>query len=555
MNSDVQNETDEINRILTIFKKKVERGEIEIPSRGMVESISKIKQFSDGTIDLSTVDGRVMAMVKAMAAAEELDTVQNISLLDVQKEYYLLLENFFGKYLTLMLNEDLTPQKMAISISRNKSFQEYFRENYELFKEGIRSFWIEYGSVVKLQLMELDCCKAIYGGDIFPVYGDNLFSPVGLYMDTIVLPDPLLKTLSTAQFMPVENALYYFSKHALAALAIKDLVLAEVSPPIVVIAPEYIFIDENHLETVIDHANQDFLVHAEEVFGIGFESKAFLDEYLDGISDFDDLVKKIKSKDRLLFDAEMKDLSFREQWENVTADESIMAREFNVDTKSVGEVIKKNTLGRMMSNNSLMLRSIQLGGVPLIDAPTSWQYYLWKCQYDKKRLHNPSVSLKESLIVNSLQGKEIAWLGNVPSDALIKLRKEGALCKLREIISRGISEIEISDVEIREQVYEKVTKNIDQALKEHQKELDDLNRKSKKFYGYDVSKWIVIGGLTLAAPITGIYELAAISAGASYLSPPKSTKELRATAKEIKAQKKQLKTTPLGILFKAKENK
>ena len=50
-----------------------------------------------------------------------------------------------------------------------------------------------------------------------------------------------------------------------------------------------------------------------------------------------------------------------------------------------GRVALAQAVGRMRQANDLLLRTQRLGGVPLIDAPTSWRYLQWKLEYDATR--------------------------------------------------------------------------------------------------------------------------------------------------------------------------
>ena len=47
-----------------------------------------------------------------------------------------------------------------------------------------------------------------------------------------------------------------------------------------------------------------------------------------------------------------------------------------------GQMVASTCLGRMMQSTDLLLKSRFLGATPLIDAPTSWQYFNWKLEYN-----------------------------------------------------------------------------------------------------------------------------------------------------------------------------
>lgn len=63
---------------------------------------------------------------------------------------------------------------------------------------------------------------------------------------------------------------------------------------------------------------------------------------------------------------------------------------------TLGGQLSTKVIGRILQSNDLVLRSLQFNGSPLIDAPTSWQYLIWKYEYDAKK--------------TSLKKQKIYWL-------------------------------------------------------------------------------------------------------------------------------------------------
>ena len=45
-------------------------------------------------------------------------------------------------------------------------------------------------------------------------------------------------------------------------------------------------------------------------------------------------------------------------------------------------MVFNHCFGRMAQATDISWKSASLGGVPLIDAPTSWQYYNWSLEYE-----------------------------------------------------------------------------------------------------------------------------------------------------------------------------
>ena len=543
---------DELNEKLMTLKEYLEQGKIKF-FRGLkvIDSLKKVRYGADGKVDPSSVDGLVRSLANIVSVMKYQDELRKIPLMEVQAKYFEILETFFGTPYREMKKYKVTPHEVASSVASKESIVKAFTVDGENFEKGILEFWKTFGPVVEIHVQDLAGLKTIYGGDIFPSYDNNILSKTGLYVDTTVLPDPMLRVAPFFRDMKPERAVYYLTKHALSALAIKDLALADVNPPIAIIAPDYFPLDENARSFVQSAAEGDSLTHFETAFGFTCESPKKLDEFLKGLRDVSVLRNKLKSPERILFDIEWRDLPFAEQWERA---QKKLAEFDKTDFGSapLGEKLKFFTVGRMMQTNEIVFKASRLRGVPLIDAPTSWQYFLWKYEYDQQRSREANPELKNIFLVNALQSEKLAWLGNVPAEALVKLRSEGVLNELREVFAKGINDIENADENSYEKTVRDVIKNIDDSFNEHRKKLDIQSRKTKTFFGYDVAPWIVTGGISIAAASTGNIPLSIISAVAGMIGCS-SVRELWKNGKEILEQKSKIQRSPVGILFQAKE--
>ena len=88
----------------------------------------------------------------------------------------------------------------------------------------------------------------------------------------------------------------------------------------------------------------------------------------------------------------------------------------------------------------------------------------------------------------------------------------------------------------------------------HRKKIDDLRQRKWRFAGHDIGSWIVMGGIEIAAALTGTpsWGLGLIAAN-QVLDPPK-LKEIPEIYREISAESEAIKKSPVGLLFKASNN-
>ena len=271
------------------------------------------------------------------------------------------------------------------------------------------------------------------------------------------------------------------------------------------------------------------------------------------MQDVNDLVTSTIDPDRLLFDTEWKGKTIADQLKRYLED--IQGRFIpKLRSRAVGPTIKMAMFGRMMQINDVVFKSQRYSGLPLIDAPTSWQYFLWKYEYDRVRSAAVNPELKSIFITHTLHTgstPELDLLARVPPSALIDLRKQGAMEDLRRILSKGLEEISTADEKSFSEVVESVGANIDNAFEEHKKNLADLATRKRKFFGFNIGSWIAVGGVSIAAASTGNIPLSILAASLGILGAPPA-KELWAHGKKLLETGREIRRSPVGILFRVK---
>jgi hypothetical protein len=207
----------------------------------------------------------------------------------------------------------------------------------------------------------------------------------------------------------------------------------------------------------------------------------------------------------------------------------------------------------MMQTNDLLFRSAEYRGTPLIDAPTSWQYLLWKYEYDSDRSGMSQKEMRETVISKAIATEgstEFAMLSGVPPQALIELRRNGAMEGLRQTIRNGLQNIDLASPDSLPRVADEVISIIDRTFEEHDRELREITSSRRKFFGLDVSRWIIGGGLSVAATLTNNPWLAPLAALAPYAVGAPSIPDLRKQWQNLQSRSQELRRSPTAILFR-----
>lgn len=538
-----------LRRRLKILKEQFEAGKIRIAEGLDVEkSLLAVRVGSDGEIDLDTVDGLVRSMALAVTAMHDREELKKeASLSEIQNMYFKFIEDNFGHFFKIMVQKGMTPHDAGMAAQNSEASIKEITENLDKFLEVIDQFWEGVGEVAHIHVEDMHHnVKGIFGGDLFPSHDENIASKCGIYTDTIVLPDPFLRSKVIFEHYSLADKAYYFMKHAMNILQYKELACADVKDPIVVILPDLSVLQEGEREFFYRLGKEDSLVHSGKLFGRDFDSFEELMDFCNSLDTIERTVSEVSDRSRVLFDTDW-DGDIASQIEKAMKSEHMQP--FGQITPGVA--LASQALGRMSVSNEMLIKSRRLNGTPIIDAPTSWQYLVWKMEYDAEKAESALKSKDLHVVkgISDLSTGEMRWIGNIPPEALIEIRKEGAMDEIRDILGKGINDlIEVNPSNFhrsRDQIFE----NINSAFSQHQKNLRDLTNKKWKFAGKDIGSWLVVGSLEIAAAVTGtpVWGMATIAADQLFDVP--KLKDIPKSIKELAEENEKVKKSPVGLLF------
>ncbi len=535
-----------------LLKEKIESGKMRISSHlidGFSESYRKIKLRSDGLVDPSTVDGRIRASslaIKAMQYRKELKNAA--SLTDVQIAYFRILFNEFGHMYEMMVKANSTPYKISSFFSENSDFVNDIINSCEDFFAGILEFWENAAEIGLIHLQDGKQLKANFAGDLFPSYEENAVSIAGLYIDTIVLPCPIIRIMHLKGHMPNDEFVRILLKHIFTAMTYKELATEDIKPNIVVIIPNQQDIDLGSKKSLVERNTPLALKHANYLFEREFESIEHFHNYCTSLIGIDQVLREIKRPERLLFDTEWKN-SARVQLENAMKSPMYLPSGNYPDIP--GMYIFSACISRISQACAALENSISLGGTPFINAKTSWEYYTWLLEYKSETLDVDDRTNKNMHIVHALASEndnDLAWLGSVPTDSILKIRRNGLADEIRNLLGEGIDGLIKNQPRNYFQTAERITSNLDIAFRTHQKKLMEAKTKKLKLYGIDVGGCAVFGTIAIAAAVTANPILCATTAAVSLMGVS-NIKDIRTKFKEQSDARKAYEKTPTGILF------
>ncbi len=185
---------------LKIFQENLKAEKINVAEHLQEElshSIGNIQYDDNGEIILSSVDGRIRSMALAIEHFDTRDKLKKqISLNEIQNLYFELIEQNFGEFYVKMNELGETPNNIADFLSRNEDFVDGMVDQIPSFMDAILEFWRNVGDVGYWHLEDkFENITGVFGGDLFPAHDENIASKCGIYTDTIVLPDPYVRSI------------------------------------------------------------------------------------------------------------------------------------------------------------------------------------------------------------------------------------------------------------------------------------------------------------------------------------------------------------------------
>ncbi len=540
----------ELRRRLKILQEKFEKGQIKFrEGLAVKESLLAVKTGPDGEIDLSTVDELVRALASAVAGTHYREELKKAASLDeIQNAYFDLIERYFGWVYEHMVEKELSPHDAGMTSKQNPEFVEGVVKDLGQILPAIDEFWDNLGEIAHIHVEEMrGNIKGVFGGDLFPAHDENIVSKCGLYTDTIILPDPFLRSRHVFKHYPEEEHAYYMMRHGLSILQYRQIACADIGTPVVVILPDRTALEKDEREFCTRLGEYDSLIHSEKLFGRKFESVEEMSEFAQSLDTVEKAVAEIKDESRVLFDTSWKeDISTQLQ-------KALENPDFNLQgiIKSPGEILTMTPVGRMVVSNELLIKSRRLNGTPIIEAPTSWRYLVWKMEYDAVRTERETGACDLHVVrgLQELAGSEMEWLGDIPLDALIEIRRQGAMEEIREILGKGVNDLVNSNPDNFHRSRDQVFDNINQAFAEHQEKIRNLRGKKWRFAGKHLGSFLVKGSLEIAAAAIGtpLWGLATVAAD-ELLDMPK-LRDIPQSIRDLAVETDKIHKSPVGILF------
>lgn len=451
----------------------------------------------------------------------------------IAQNYFELVESYFGPLFKLG-PEELDHIELGHEFSSYRLLSNLILNSIEDLGNDISNFWKENGSAIEVEMRDSPALKCIYSGDLSPLNALKLTKRTALYVDTILLPDPMYKLAVQLKGHGMDRGAYLnrIIRHAANMYKLRDLMLADCEFPIVAVAP----LGMDHFEPkvrseVLASGAKKFLEYCERLFDYKFDSPQAIHEQISKVDTTEKLFGSIVRKD--LLPRELQSHAGIKEFVNEFQDAH---REFEekLGHSSPGGVFATYIMSQTLRVEEHKRLCADLASEPIYDVERAWFFM-------NQDLGGPNL---DSGIIQGLQNSSFNWIGNVSPDALKVLREEKQMEDFRQILRRGLTDLRVKADGELEKTADQLQKNLQECLAQHNSEIAELQKKVNKISCQEIPITI-IGALLGWIPGIG-----------NFLSLPFSTRDLINQAKAVEEGTIELsrkRRSPVNFLMQVKE--
>lgn len=471
----------------------------------------------------------------------------------ILRPYFDWLSSEFDNLADETVKNNVDPDVIARDFLSNEKFRENFNQYLlPVVESTVLKYWKQNSNAINSELARLPGLKARFGGDLGPQRRQRLFERLGIYYDSIVVADPMLRSITMQG--PQKWRDYYVLKYGISLILSRDVYLADVYPPIaVLVSEEHLLKETSHYPDLLKHSLFDAIAIANSIFNQNFDTEEDVLQFLKKVGNKETLVREIADTDIFRFDDDVSNDPL-EQIEAMDKELGIHFNDEDLPTEMKGlNRIWNQLVGRMMQANELLQQSTDIEAHPVIQAPNSFHWLTTKVRINSNLLEESldKYLLPKLPVTNALLSKKLEWLSNIPIDELIRLREQGFLNDLRATITNNFSELSTATIDDLERIGNQVDSNLQIALNRHQEQIQNLNKTLMRELSVSVPTLLI----SIAGAIQPLFGLTPPSwlPFLATVGGTASLKEIISSAAKHISEKKREGKSPIGILWHARE--
>lgn len=494
---------EELHRRVELLSTRLNWGRFYIAPHLAAElqnSMLKIRHGADGMVEPDSVDGRIRSLLTFITHQDERDEWRDtVSLRQIQEAYFDIVRRAFDRPYRTMTEAASKPSRFAAWFVSDSKRVGGWSDVTDQFVADVVDFWRCIPDSGWAHLEASSDSKAVLTDRPFFGGGSDFAGSTGIYFDTTILPDPFVDLSFLMDRMDQKGRCHEVLRLALQVLRCRDLALADIATPVVVILADRFKLVQRYGDFIQLRAENDTLRHATGLFGREFGEVEELRDFLRIFKEPDALAAALGDPSELDLNAGRRgDLC-----EHIRR--CLEEQSGRPGVHGAGDAMFMHWLHGFLQANEGLQRSQGVGGTPVTRSEGPWRWFRRLLRGNAVAAESEGrVALHTARELGTAAGKEIVRLGNVPREALIAIRRAGALEEVRDILGAGLKEIAAARPNAFFATGDRVFENLQSALRVHERNINALRAKKWTFSGHAIESLLDAGGMAAAAAVTGI---------------------------------------------------
>ena len=410
-----------------------------------------------------------------------MSVVDNKDINKIFSKYFDIIDSYFGSIKHYLKDAEDSHIDLSVQMARYPLISDLIIDAIDDIDVDINKFWQENAKSIFDFIRNRDSLKCLYSGDISPVILENFVKKTALYLDSVILPDPVFN-LTLFQKQIILDKKYYLQKlirHVFNIWKLKRLVLLDSREKAILILPISLqLVNSEDREKLIVGADTSFVSYINGIFGQSFSDGQSCLDFLSQETTAGGIFKRFKNINLL---------------PNVFANQESLNK-FLLDFSNTGKFVKFKDNESTGWDFGVYLRSQfvrvqehkffceKLSAEPIYDYELPWFFFNYEMG---------GVDI-DAAIANALQNEKFNWISNVPLSAIEVLRNENKLDYMRSILRQGITDLKAKNDKCLLKTGEQIEKNLKEAFNRQEKEISSLQQQVNTIVRKDIP--IISGG-------------------------------------------------------------
>lgn len=382
----------------------------------------------------------------------------------IYQEYFDIIDSYFGSIEHYLGEDEDSHIDLGVHIANYPLISDLIIDAIDDIGSEIKQFWGKSAKTVLDYVKSQNILKCVYSGDISPVILENFVKKCALYVDTIIIADPILN-LSIFQKQIILDKKFYLNRlirHVFNVWKLKDLVLADTPDNILIILPISIHsIGSENRNKLLYNANSRFVKYINKITKNDFVSTEDIAEHFAKLDTVELIHQEIKDPSLIPY-------TFKEliSLENFLSGFTDTGKYSMIDDKSIGWSFSLYIQSQFIRVQEHKYFCNRIGAEPIYDYELPWFFFNY----------NAGGFYLDASIINALQKERFNWISKVPLSALKIFREENKLDYMRNILRTGITDLKAKNDDTLSYVSEQIEKNLREAFQQQEAEIKSLQK-------------------------------------------------------------------------------